>query len=108
DEGVELRMPFYDRRLVEFVMSRPPEEFDEPGEYKALLRRAMKGHLPSRTWDPQAGGLKPGTGVGVLRSRYAREAAELIDGLNGAPWVLESLGLVDRAAFLRDFETSRG
>jgi asparagine synthase (glutamine-hydrolysing) len=45
--GIERRHPFYDRRLVEFVLSLP-EEQRSLGEWpiKAVLREAMRGILP--------------------------------------------------------------
>src|SRR5690606_30099519 len=34
EEGVELRMPFFDKRLVAFAMSRPVDELNQPGRRK--------------------------------------------------------------------------
>ncbi len=44
--GIEVRHPYYDRRLVEFIAAIPPAQLFETGSYKPLLRRAMKGLLP--------------------------------------------------------------
>lgn len=44
--GVELRVPFFDKRLVEFSFSLPLEVFFEDGKSKSLLRRVMRGSLP--------------------------------------------------------------
>lgn len=44
--GIEVRHPFYDQKLVEFVASIPPRQLFEAGSYKPLLRRAMLGLLP--------------------------------------------------------------
>nr|WP_041360816.1 asparagine synthetase B family protein [Methylococcus capsulatus] len=44
--GLEFRHPFYDARLVEFLLSIPSEEKRRQGTTKYLLREAMKNVLP--------------------------------------------------------------
>jgi asparagine synthase (glutamine-hydrolysing) len=44
--GVELRFPFWDRRLVEFCLALPPEQKLSRGWTRMVLRRAMDGILP--------------------------------------------------------------
>jgi len=44
--GVEPRYPFWDKRLVEFSLSLPAEEFCDAGWGRLVLRRAMEGVLP--------------------------------------------------------------
>ncbi len=44
--GMELAQPYYDRRLVEFVMAVPAEELGRPDYDRRLHRQAMKGLLP--------------------------------------------------------------
>lgn len=44
--GLEVRHPFLDRRLVEFVLSIPPEQLFQGEERKLILRRAMAGIFP--------------------------------------------------------------
>lgn len=44
--GIEARDPFLDRRLLEFVLSLPPEQMQHDGWPKVILRRAMAGLLP--------------------------------------------------------------
>lgn len=44
--GVELRHPYRDRRLVEFVLALPAYQLYNRGYYKYILRRAMRDHLP--------------------------------------------------------------
>jgi len=46
--GIEVRHPFLDRRLVEYVMAVPGEQLFRLGSSKNLLRRAMRGILPER------------------------------------------------------------
>jgi asparagine synthase (glutamine-hydrolysing) len=44
--GIEARHPFWDRRLVEFLLAVPHEQRWQGPWRKAVLRRAMKGILP--------------------------------------------------------------
>ncbi|HEV7503795.1 MAG TPA: asparagine synthase-related protein [Thermoanaerobaculia bacterium] len=46
--GIEVRHPFLDRRLVEYVLALPGEQLFRLGSSKNLLRRAMRGILPER------------------------------------------------------------
>ncbi len=44
--GISYRHPFFDLRLVEFLLSMPPEYFYSDRQFKLLLRKAMRGILP--------------------------------------------------------------
>jgi asparagine synthase (glutamine-hydrolysing) len=44
--GVEVRYPFRDRRLVEFVLRLPSDQLDRPGLTRPVLREAMRELLP--------------------------------------------------------------
>src|SRR5262249_30073924 len=44
--GLEIRLPYLDRRLVEFVLAVPFERRLPRGRMKVLLRKAMKGLVP--------------------------------------------------------------
>ncbi len=46
--GIEPVGPYYDRRLVEFVMAVPAEELGRPDYDRRLHRRAMTGLLPEK------------------------------------------------------------
>ena len=46
EEGVEIRSPLYDRRVIEFALTRPREERSSGVETKKLLRASMRGLLP--------------------------------------------------------------
>ncbi|MBA2683231.1 MAG: hypothetical protein H0U66_01895 [Gemmatimonadaceae bacterium] len=54
DEGVEIRSPLYDRRIIEFALTRPREERSQGTETKRLLRAAMRGLLPDSILAPRA------------------------------------------------------
>ena len=44
--GLEVRVPFCDWRIVDYLYSVPWEYKDDQGREKGLLRRAMEGYLP--------------------------------------------------------------
>jgi asparagine synthase (glutamine-hydrolysing) len=46
--GVELRFPFYDRRLVTYALAIPDREKLRDGWPRSVLRRAMEGILPPK------------------------------------------------------------
>jgi asparagine synthase (glutamine-hydrolysing) len=45
-QGVEMRHPYFDHRLLEFAASLPTEQTFEAGVRKGIVRRAMAGLLP--------------------------------------------------------------
>lgn len=46
--GFEVRHPFFDRRLIEFCVSLPPEQSFSEGWTRVIMRRAMEGVVPTR------------------------------------------------------------
>jgi asparagine synthase (glutamine-hydrolysing) len=54
DEGVELRSPLLDDRVVRFAVRRPWSERSDGRETKILLRRAMRGLVPDSVLAPRA------------------------------------------------------
>lgn len=46
--GIDVRRPFHDRRLAEFIAAVPARLLHRPGSAKHLLRQAMRGVLPDR------------------------------------------------------------
>ena len=46
--GIEVRHPFLDRRLFEYVLAIPGEQLFRLGGTKSLLRRSMAGVVPER------------------------------------------------------------
>jgi asparagine synthase (glutamine-hydrolysing) len=97
--GLEVRSPFYDRRLVELCLSLPADQKLRDGWTRWVMRRALHGVLPPEVeWRGGKSNLGPNFRRGLLRyegERLARWAA--------APGPLE--GYVDvprlRAAWQR-------
>lgn len=46
--GLQYRYPLLDRRLLDFVLTLPPEIQHGPGRGRHLMRKALKGTLPRR------------------------------------------------------------
>lgn len=93
EEGVELRSPLFDRRVVEFAVTRPRVERAQGRETKRLLRRAMRGWLPDALLAPRTHrtGMPTAYLAGSLRNVHALE----IDRLLAAPMALDAVGVVD-------------
>lgn len=54
-EGLEVRVPFCDHRIVEYLWNVPWEMKNAGGREKGLLRHAMEGRLPRDvTWRPKS------------------------------------------------------
>ncbi|MGI8495996.1 MAG: asparagine synthase-related protein [Gemmatimonadaceae bacterium] len=65
EEGIEVRLPLFDRRIIDLAVPRPMEERVSAGgrESKRLLRQAVSGLLPESVIAPRpsrAGGLTSG------------------------------------------------
>lgn len=49
--GIDERHPFFDRRLAEFAFALPEQQRADAGVAKVILRRALRGSLPSSVLD---------------------------------------------------------
>jgi len=72
--GVDTFSPLADRRLVEFCLSVPEEQFARDGRSRLLIRRAMDGRLPTETLRATKRGLQAADWF----ERRTRERAELL------------------------------
>jgi asparagine synthase (glutamine-hydrolysing) len=73
--SVDLRYPFFDRRLVEFCVALPPGQKLQNGYTRSILRRAMTGILPREVqWRVDKGNLSAGVTLKLLE--YEREMLE--------------------------------
>jgi asparagine synthase (glutamine-hydrolysing) len=84
--GIDTRPPTLDRRLAEFCIGVPEEQFLRSGRQRWLIRRAMQGRLP----DPVLYGTKRGAQASDWFSRLTRERkqiAEELKRLTGNPEV---------------------
>lgn len=73
--SLEIRYPFFDRRLVQFCLSLPPGQRLQDGFTRSILRRAMNGILPAEVqWRTDKGNLSAGVCLKLLE--YERETLE--------------------------------
>ncbi|MBX3173943.1 MAG: hypothetical protein KF709_05990 [Gemmatimonadaceae bacterium] len=87
EEGVALRSPLLDERIVRFAVQRPWSDRVDGAETKLLLRRAMRGRLPDELLAPRS------HRTGTTNAYFLRE-------LRGAGWavaepLLDDLRLAD-------------
>ena len=72
--GLEVRSPFTDHRLIEYVVGLPGSEKLHRGRSKAILRRALASRLPERPLTKRKIGFNPPIGLWLRR-----ELGKLID-----------------------------
>ena len=99
EEGVELRSPLADRRIVEFALRRPREERATGAETKLLLRKAMQGLLPPEVLATRT--RRTGTTDGFAHREMSRHLPARLASLLEQPVVLEELGIIDTTALRR-------
>lgn len=87
--GIEPRYPFFDKRLVEFCLSLPPEQKISRGWTRMVMRRGMSGILPPEVqWRGGKSDLSPNFHHGLRtfeRERFDKLIQEEIDLL--APYI---------------------
>lgn len=85
--SLEARVPFLDRELVEFVYGTPSAYLVEDGDYKPLLKRAVRDLLPHRTLD------RSKQGFGIRQREWLRSDHDAItrwlteDRLDSVPYL---------------------
>jgi asparagine synthase (glutamine-hydrolysing) len=80
--GVDQRDPATDRRLIEFCLSVPLDQYLADGEPRSLARRAFADRLPARLLaEPRKGLQAPDwhEGLAVARSELGEEAAAIAE-----------------------------
>jgi asparagine synthase (glutamine-hydrolysing) len=98
DEGVEIRSPLYDKRVIELALTRPREERSSGAETKKLLRAAMRGLLPDSILAPRT------KRTGITEGYFARSMREQLPAMVDAAFahsLLESAGVIDAMEFRR-------
>lgn len=66
--SIEMRYPFWDKRMIEFCLSLPPEQKIKKGWTRMIMRRAMAGILPPEIqWRPGKTDQAPGYNYGLLK-----------------------------------------
>jgi asparagine synthase (glutamine-hydrolysing) len=76
--SLDLRYPFFDRRVVEFCLALPPGQKLRNGYTRSILRRAMTGILPPKVqWRVDKGNLSAGVTLKLLEYE-SRTLEELV------------------------------
>jgi asparagine synthase (glutamine-hydrolysing) len=104
DEGVELRSPLLDDRVVRFAAARPWHERVDRRETKLLLRHAMRGLLPDPVLAPRPH--RTGTTSHYFRRQITGPGAAFIERQLEAP-LLARIGMVDAKRLRRAWEHVR-
>jgi asparagine synthase (glutamine-hydrolysing) len=98
DHGVEVRSPLFDRRVVQFALSRPREERNNAGDQKRLLRAAMRGLLPESVLGFRR--VKTGTLTSYFAKHMRSDGLERLTQLLPAP-TLADAGIVEPSELQR-------
>ncbi len=98
-EGVEVRSPLLDLRIVDFALRRPIAERADGTETKILLRQAMVGLLPESVLAPRPH--RTGMTIGFSQRRMSESYPALFAKLFSEPLRLAELGIVDLPALRR-------
>jgi asparagine synthase (glutamine-hydrolysing) len=85
--GIELRFPFWDKRLVEFCLSLPPEQKIYRGWTRMVMRRGLAGILPE---DVQWRGGKSNLGPSFTHGFLTFEQERLREVLFDQPELIET------------------
>ncbi|HEV7706093.1 MAG TPA: asparagine synthase-related protein [Gemmatimonadaceae bacterium] len=106
EEGVEIRSPLYDKRVIEFALTRPREERSSGVETKKLLRASMRGLLPDSILATRT------KRTGVTGGYFGRSMREHLPAMVDAVFdhsLLEDAGVIDAKAFKQSVrEYARG
>ena len=105
-EGLEVRSPLLDKRVVEFAATRPVTERASIKESKRLLRESMRGLIPESVLRPRP--YKTGVPRGYFHRQMAKGFTAVAKGVFGAEprstpttVALAELGVLDLQAFRR-------
>lgn len=101
-EGVELRSPLYDGRVLQFAATRPRAERSTGRETKRLLRQSMRGILPDDVLAPRPG--RTGLASGYFDRGMRRTHAAFLGSLIRPDMCLAEAGIVDPAALQRGWD----
>ncbi|MGH7627747.1 MAG: asparagine synthase-related protein [Gemmatimonadaceae bacterium] len=96
EEGVELRSPLYDRRIIEFAVRRPRRERASHSGTKLLLRHAVRDLVPASVLAPRE------RRTGITSAYFARslraEAGPIVERALSAS-ALAAAGMIDAERF---------
>ena len=89
--GVQMRAPMADRRLVEWCLGIPDEQYLSGGESRRLMRRMMQDRLPPQTLNGPRG--RSGADWHLLATRELPEIRATLEGWRSEPAIAERLDI---------------
>jgi asparagine synthase (glutamine-hydrolysing) len=98
EEGVEIRSPLMDPRVIAFAAERPREERASKRETKRVLRAAMRGILPDDVLAPRR--MRTGTTGRLFARAFRAVGSDLVTEATHDSRLAE-LGIIDPAALRR-------
>jgi asparagine synthase (glutamine-hydrolysing) len=99
---LDSRDPTYDRRVIEFCLTVPLEEFVRGGQLRSLARRAMAGRLPSSTLKRTLRGRQSADWYLNLTAVRGRMVTE-VERLRSSPLASRMLDLERMASLLQNW-----
>jgi asparagine synthase (glutamine-hydrolysing) len=103
--GIDYRDPTFDRRVVEFCLTVPLEQFVRGGKLRSLVRRAMAERLPPSTLNRRQRGRQAADwylSMTALRGRMRRE----LDRLQCSPLASRMLDLARMRSLIENWPTT--
>jgi asparagine synthase (glutamine-hydrolysing) len=97
----ELRYPFLDQTLVEFLISIPENQLLRPGERRSLMRRALIGIVPPEILSRPTKGTSARSYMAALEARWADLQTVLVSPLSAR------LGYVNQKNFQGALDAAR-
>jgi asparagine synthase (glutamine-hydrolysing) len=102
---LDFRDPTYDRRVIEFCLTVPLEEFLRGGQLRSLARRAMVGRLPASTLSRTQRGSQSADWYLNMRAVCGRMAAE-VERLQSSPLASRMLDLPRMRSLIENWPSS--
>jgi asparagine synthase (glutamine-hydrolysing) len=102
---LDFRDPTYDRRIVEFCLTVPLEEFLRGGQLRSLVRRAMEGRLPPSTLRRTQRGRQSADWYVNMEAIRGRMAAE-VERLQSSPLASRMLDLARMRSLIENWPSS--
>ena len=102
---LDCRDPTYDRRVVEFCLTVPLEEFLRGGQLRSLARRAMVGRLPSSTLSRTKRGIQSADWYLNLQAVRGRMAVE-VERLRSSPLASRMLDLKRMSSLIENWPSN--
>ncbi len=98
--GMEIRQPTMDKRLIDFCLGLPQEQYTRNGQNRLLIKHAMSGQMPDQVlWSKSRGQQNADIGLRV-QNNYAEIQKSLLQ-LESSPLAKEFLNLSLMADILK-------